>query len=199
AEGADNVLWPMEEGRCRWSFQLLDYAVPELTRKKERLSVQLGEGRYPVLSEESFGRLLGERAPWFDAKVEEVPWRIAVRFERRLASRFGSGRAWLVGDAGHVTGPVGMQSMNVGFREAVELAAIVAGTLQEGQSPDRLEAYGRGRVEEWNRLLRLEEAFRADDSAPAWVRDHAGQLAACLPAAGEELEGLASQLGLRSA
>ena len=131
ADGTANVLWPMHDGRCRWSFQLLDYSAPREPRTKDRLSVQLGMGQYPVLSEESFERFLNERAPWFDATVKEILWRIVVRFERRLASRFGQDRVWLVGDAGHVTGPVGMQSMNVGFSEACQLTGILAGILRD--------------------------------------------------------------------
>ena len=119
AGNSANVLWPMQDGRCRWSFQLSDYAAPEETRTKDRLSVQLGTGQYPVLSEESFEHFLNERAPWFDATIEEILWRIVVRFERRMASCFGKERVWLVGDAGHVTGPVGMQSMNVGIQRGV--------------------------------------------------------------------------------
>jgi 2-polyprenyl-6-methoxyphenol hydroxylase-like FAD-dependent oxidoreductase len=187
----------MHDGRCRWSFQLLDYTAPELTRTKDRLSVQLGEGHYPVLSEESFRRLLRERAPWFDATIKEVLWRIVVRFERRLAGRFGKDRAWLVGDAGHVTGPVGMQSMNVGFGEAYQLAGIVAGIVKHGESIDRLEEYNQGRREEWNHLFGLQDAFRPDDSATAWVREHSGQLVSCLPASSTELRELAAQLCLR--
>ncbi len=196
AEGTANALWPMHDGRYRWSFQLLDYAAPELTRMKDRLSVQLGTGHYPVLSEESLRQLLQERAPWFNAAVEEVLWRIVVRFERRLANRFGKDRAWLVGDAGHVTGPVTMQSMNVGFGEAHQLAGIVAGILKQGEPADRLEEYNQGRLDEWNYLLGLQDAFRPSESASAWAGEHAGQIVSCLPASGDELRSLAGQLGL---
>lgn len=197
ADGTTNVLWPMHDGRCRWSFQLLDYAAPEQTRTKDRLSIQLGAGQYPVLSEESFERFLNERAPWFDASVKEILWRIVVRFERRLAGRFGEDRVWLVGDAGHVTGPVGMQSMNVGLGEACQLAGIVAGVLKQGESGERLEGYSEGRIAEWNHLLGLQGGFRPDDSTSAWIREHSDRLVSCLPASGKELSELAAQLCLR--
>lgn len=194
---ATNVFWPMHDGRCRWSFQLLDYSAPEETRTKDRLSVQLGAGQFPVLSEESFERFLNERAPWFDATIEEVLWRIVVRFEHRLAGRFGKDRVWLVGDAGHVTGPVGMQSMNVGLSEAYQLAGTIAGILKEGKSPDRLDEYAQGRIEQWNRLLGLKETFQADDSASSWVREHGSQLIPCLPASGPDLQNLVAQLSMQ--
>ncbi len=197
ADGTTNVLWPMHDGRCRWSFQLMDYAAPEQTRTKDRLSVQLGAGQYPVLSEESFEQFLNDRAPWFDATLEEILWRIVVRFERRMAGRFGKDRVWLVGDAGHVTGPVGMQSMNVGFSEATQLTGIVAGILREDKPADRLEEYHQGRLEQWSGLLGLKETFRPDDSAGPWVREFSELLVPCFPASGNELRELAAQLSLQ--
>lgn len=197
ADGTTNVLWPMHDGRCRWSFQLLDHAAPEQTRTKDRLSEQLGTGEYPVLSEESFQHFLKERAPWFDASIETILWRIVVRFERRMANCFGRDRIWLAGDAGHVTGPVGMQSMNVGLREAGELAGIVTAILKQGESPTRLEEYNRGRLQEWNGLLNLQDNFRPGDTASPWVRQFADQILSCLPASGADLAALAGQLGLR--
>lgn len=196
ADGATNVLWPMRDGRCRWSFQLLDYAAPEENRTKDRLSVQLGTGHYPVLSEESFERFLNDRAPWFDAGIGEVLWRIVVRFERRLANRFGKDRVWLAGDAGHVTGPVGMQSMNVGLAEAGKLASTLAGILGDGRPEADLEAYNRARLDEWNDLLGLRQAFQPSDDTGAWLRQHCDLLLPCLPASGEDLAALASQLAL---
>ena len=197
ADGTANVLWPMHDGRCRWSFQLLDFVVPEETRAKDRLSVQLGTGQYPVLSEASFEHFLNERAPWFDATIEEILWRIVVRFERRMASSFGKGRAWLVGDAGHVTGPVGMQSMNVGFTEASQLTGVLAGILREGHSLDRLKEYNEGRIDEWSKLQAVGESCRAGADASPWIREHNAQVVPCLPASGKELEELASQLCLQ--
>ncbi len=197
ADGMTNVLWPMHDGRCRWSFQLHDFAAPEQTRTKDRLAVQLGTGQYPVLSEESFEQFLNDRAPWFDATVREILWRIAVRFERRLVGQLGKNRAWLVGDAAHVTGPVGMQSMNVGFSEASQLARLIAGILRKGEAADGLDQYGEGRIEEWNGLLGLQEIFHTDHSASPWIDQHCTQLVPCLPASGVDLRDLAAQLSMR--
>ena len=59
--------------------------------------------------------LLAARAPWF-GPPRDVGWSTEVRFERRLSPQFGRGRVWLAGDAAHLTGPAGMQSMNAGLR-----------------------------------------------------------------------------------
>ena len=78
--------------------------------------------------------------------------------EQRLASRFGRGNAWLAGDAAHVAAPMGVQSMNVGLREARALVGSIHAILAGDASPDALETYGRQRRKEWRALLGLEES-----------------------------------------
>ncbi|MCC6408433.1 MAG: FAD-dependent monooxygenase, partial [Planctomycetes bacterium] len=78
-----NVVWPLPEGRCRWSFELPGYDDPDDPREKTRHVFELGSGRYPMLEEKNLYTLLEERAPWFDGRVEEIDWRLVVRFERR--------------------------------------------------------------------------------------------------------------------
>ena len=191
-----DVVWPLPDGHCRWSFQLLDFAAPATTRTKNRLPVEIGGARYPALEEDHLRTLLAERAPWFAGKVEKINWRIVVRFERRLAQVFGNDRAWLAGDAGHLTGPVGMQSMNVGLREAHELAEIMAGVLREGASLEQLQDYGRRRLEEWRRLLGLAGVLAAEEQSDPWVRQCSARLLPCIPASGKDLVALSQQLRL---
>jgi len=195
-EQTTDVLWPLPDGQCRWSFQLADFQAPGSTRLKDRIALQLGGAQYPVLAEDQLRALLAERAPWFEGKVEEISWRIVVRFERRLATAFGKGRTWLAGDAGHMTGPVGMQSMNVGLREARDLAEIVAGVLCQGESADRLEDYGRQRTAEWKRLLGVERGLQPTDATDPWIRQNLDRLLPCIPASGAALAALVGQLGV---
>ncbi len=116
-DAATSVLWPLPEGYCRWGFELEDFTGRTGPRIKDRLAVELGGQAFPVLGEESLAKLIAERAPWFDGRIGEIRWRIVVRFDSCLASALGRQRAWLAGDAVHMTGPVGMQSMNLGLRE----------------------------------------------------------------------------------
>ncbi|MFD6054536.1 FAD-dependent oxidoreductase [Agromyces sp. NPDC060279] len=48
---------------------------------------------------------------------------------QRLAARFAEGRIALVGDAAHEISPIGGQGMSLGFRDAEELADVLAGAL----------------------------------------------------------------------
>ena len=193
-----NVVWPLPGGRCRWSFELPDYDHPEQQRQKNRLMVELGSVRYPMLEEDNLRMLLAERAPWFTGSIDDINWRLVVRFERRLVEGFGSSRVWLAGDAGHMTSPVGVQSMNIGLREAHELATLVADDLagKPGMGA-RLNEYGQQRLAEWRRLFGIEGGLAPSDATPEWVRPHAGQLVLALPGSGAGLDRLVRQLGLQ--
>jgi 2-polyprenyl-6-methoxyphenol hydroxylase-like FAD-dependent oxidoreductase len=191
-----DVLWPLPERHCRWSFELLDETVPETTRTKNRIPVDIGSTRFPRLDLGRLRELMSQRAPWFTGQVERIFWRIMVRFERRLASAFGRDRVWLAGDAGHLTGPAGMQSMNVGLQEAKQLGDLIAGIVQRHESATQLEAYGAQRLTAWQSLLGLQGSWATDDATDAWIRQASARLLPCLPASGVDLSALASQLGL---
>lgn len=200
ANETTNVLWPLPDQHFRWSFQMLDYTAAEDSREKDRSPYEIiGSSGFPALSDEHLHALIEERAPWFTGSIDEIRWRIVVRFERRLADSFGSQQVWLAGDAAHLTGPVGIQSMNVGFREANDLAKIIGGILREGESPDHLENYNRDRIAEWRSLLGLEDGLTPMAGVDPWIQEHKDRLLACLPASGPELSRLAAQLKLKLA
>ncbi len=191
--------WPLPQSFCRWSFELPQLEPPESTRDKQRLAVQIGTGVFPALSEDELRGLLGRRAPWFNGSIEELRWRIAVRFERRLASLFGRDRVWLAGDAAHMAGPIGGHSMNVGLLEARQLAETLAGILAGTQAPARLDEYNRQQLAQWRLLLGLENGLRPTADCDPWVASHASRILGCLPASGRELAALAARLGLELA
>jgi len=190
------VLWPLADGYCRWSFQLDESDLPSASREKSRLAVRIGEQTFAHLSPDLLSMLIKRRAPWFDGSLGDMKWSMAVRFENRLAQSFGIERCRLVGDAAHLTGPVGVQSMNVGFREAAELARLMADVLGGCSSPDSLDDYAARRMEEWRFLLGLEAGLRATDETDRWVAGHAREMLSCIPASGSSLVRLAAQLKL---
>jgi 2-polyprenyl-6-methoxyphenol hydroxylase-like FAD-dependent oxidoreductase len=195
ANGTSNVVWPLPGGFCRWSFELPEFTAALEARQKARVAVQLGGAEYPVLEESQLRKLLAERAPWFPGSVGQINWRMIVRFERRLASAFGRQRVWLAGDSGHVTGPAGVQSMNVGLREAQDLVAILTGILRDRQPLAQLDQYNRDRLTEWRALLGLEGGLHATDAPDPWLREHLARVLPCLPASGPDLVALGQQLG----
>jgi 2-polyprenyl-6-methoxyphenol hydroxylase-like FAD-dependent oxidoreductase len=195
-EDSVNALWPLPDGRARWSLEVAAPEVSAADRYKGRLTTMLGERFYPHLEEPHTRALLAERAPWFASRAGEIGWSIEVRFERRLAPSFGRGRIWLAGDAAHLTGPAGMQSMNAGLAEAHDLATRIA-RIRGGQAGlEELEAYGRERLAEWGFLLGLRGGLRPNATASDFVARNAARLLPCLPATGADLAGLAAQVGL---
>jgi len=196
-----NVLWPMPGGRCRWSFQLAGVQAPESSRRKNRLMVQFGAAGFAALTEEDLHRFLRERAPWFEGTMGDVNWRMVVRFERRLVSSYGKDRMWLAGDAAHLTGPVGVQSMNAGLTEATELADILADTLMSGSKTAipavRLADYERRATAQWRRLLGLDKPPKPGAEADPFVANLSSRLLPCLPATANHLDALLAQVGLR--
>ena len=194
--GTTSALWPLPRARARWNLELEAPEVAAAERHKSRLTTRLGEHFFHHLDEPAASALLQKRAPWFAAEPDELGWSIEVRFERRLAASFGRGRVWLAGDAAHLTGPAGMQSMNAGLDEASDLAARVDRVGRGEGGLELLEEYGSERAAAWRFLLGREGRLRPGHDAPAFVARHAGQLLSALPATGAELDGLAARVGL---
>lgn len=169
-----NVAWPLGAGRGRCGFET-------------------GSTPVPASGLDGLRRLLAERMPWLGEEIDGVSWEASVEFERRLVERFGRGRLSLVGDAAHVTGPVGVQSMNIGMREAYDLAERLSALLHDAGSFSLLDQWAADRQREWTRLLSGE--LHLTDSAPEWVRRHPARLTSCLPASNHELTCLLAQLG----
>ncbi len=195
-DGTLDAVWPLPSGRFRFSLQLEDPGVRAEDRYKSRLVSQVGERFFPHLDADALRVMIEARAPWFDLDPDSLGWSIEVRFERRLADSFGRDRAWLAGDAAHLTGPAGMQSMNAGLREAFDLAARVAAARRVGDANGALEEYDRERLQEWRFLLGKSGGLKAGANAPAFAAKHAARLLSSLPGTDEGLDALASQIGL---
>ena len=196
-EGATtNVLWPLLENKYRWTFQLVKADAPIEFPEKERRAVHFAQKTVDDQLRQYVEKVTKQRAPWFSATIKAVTWCTDVVFEQRMAKQFGRGRCWLAGDAAHQTGPVGVQSMNVGLAEAARLAGILWKLLREQAPQNLLQTYNQERQDEWRRLLGLTGGLKPRSDASAWVEEHRARILPCLPGANEDLTRLASQLGL---
>jgi 2-polyprenyl-6-methoxyphenol hydroxylase-like FAD-dependent oxidoreductase len=191
-----NVLWPLGEKKCRWSFQLVKSDAPEEFPQKDRNRFLVAEAPNDQDTRHQLKRLLEARAPWFQAGIKDVGWATHIQFDHRCARQFGRSRAWLAGDAAHQTGPVGMQSMNLGLREGADLAAKLTRILREKAPLDLLETYNLEHRTEWEQMLGLKGGPKPGAKTDPWVRQRGGELFSCIPASGPELTLLLSQLGL---
>lgn len=194
-----NALWPLPDQRCRWSLELED---PEVT-SGERVKSRRWSSDDPMfhyhLESDHIQNLIRSRAPWFAFDPEDVGWSAEIRFERRLAGSYGNGRVWLVGDSAHVTGPVGMQSMNIGFREAHDLAGRLARVLRHQDPTELLNDYATHQMHEWRFLLGQIGGLAPTMSTDPWIARNSDRLLSCVPASGPDLIAVADQLHLRVA
>jgi 2-polyprenyl-6-methoxyphenol hydroxylase-like FAD-dependent oxidoreductase len=178
-----SVYWPLEEGRCRWGFQIRDAS--EHTASMERLE-----------------QLIAARAPWCSARPTLIYWSTLGLFERRLTRSFGSGRVWLAGDAAHQASPVGVHSMNSGLAEARELGARISRTLRGKGSSSLLDEFATEARGTWQRLLTADSVRALPGTTGVrdqWIRQIGARILACIPASGDDLEPLLTQIGLTAA
>jgi len=193
-DSTTSVLWPLGENKCRWSFQINSAEVG-----KEL--VLHGHDRYVVVEppneRDSFfdlRRLLSERAPWFRATIKDILWVAHAEFKRAMALHFGQGRCWLAGDAAHQTSPAGMQSMNEGLGEAVDLADRLKTILRDHGGLDGLQNYHLAHEAKWKRLLGLQIPPQPANCVSPWARRQFPTLLGSLPVSGHELDLLLGRL-----
>lgn len=187
-----DVLWPSGKGRCHWTVQ-----VPEADMTPPKRPPPVGtreDYRVPI---DLVQHYITVRAPWFRGRpVEKEDHAIQVHFQPALAQHFGRGRVWLVGEAAHVTSPIGGQSLNSGIREAHELANGIAQALRSEASPTVFTQYEVEGLREWRQLLGLEGEPTTNLATDAWVAANAKRLLPCIPATGAHLGELTAQIGI---
>ena len=195
-ETTTNVLWPLPQNRFRWTFQLLHSEIAAEFPDKERRAVRVAQQNVDERIRHYVQKVAKHRAPWFSAKVNEIAWCTEVSFEHRLAKAFGRNRCWLVGDAAHQTGPVGVQSMNSGFAEVEVLAAALKQVLPGNAPMSVLDDYSQSSKHLWRRLLGLTGGLKPRQETDPWMKQRHARLLPCLPGLNGDLEGLAKQLKL---
>ena len=79
-------------------------------------------------------------------RVERANWFSTYRVHHRVASRFRVGRAFIVGDAGHLHSPAGGQGMNTGIGDAVNLSWKLAHAMEGRVGPGVLDTYEPERI-----------------------------------------------------
>jgi 2-polyprenyl-6-methoxyphenol hydroxylase-like FAD-dependent oxidoreductase len=188
-------------GRAGHEAQLAfadDYvnSVYPLQDERSRFSFQLGQSLNKAADISALHELLRARMPWYAQDPEACEWGGVAEFRYAQVERFGSGRVWLAGEAAHLTGPVGVQSVNVGMDEANELALRMGEALRRPGGAPFGEHYCARRRRQWRELLGVESRAVVSERSPTWVRRYASRLVSCLPASEGDLDDLLAQLRL---
>jgi 2-polyprenyl-6-methoxyphenol hydroxylase-like FAD-dependent oxidoreductase len=175
SEDFSNAVYPLQDGTSRFTFQM--------ARALDRAP-----------DEHLLRELLASRLPWYTAEIGTCSWSGVAEFRRALAQRFGQGRVWLAGEAAHLTGPLGVQSLNVGLDEGNELALRIADALRHPSRQAFGLDYEAKRSLQWRELLGIEERAVLSTRSPEWARRHLRHLVSCLPASEADLDDLLDQL-----
>jgi 2-polyprenyl-6-methoxyphenol hydroxylase-like FAD-dependent oxidoreductase len=108
---------------------------------------------------------------WMRIEIRQVNWFSTYRVHHRVAVRFRTGRAFLLGDAAHIHSPVGGQGMNTGIGDAVNLAWKLAAVLHGRSDASLLESYEPERIAFARRLVATtDQAFTGVTSDGAIAR-----------------------------
>jgi len=95
-----------------------------------------------------------------------------------------------------LTGPAGIQSMNVGIKEAKSLANKITGILKNEKPLEDLESYATEQMMEWRFLLGMEGGLKPQENADEWIGQCCDRLIPCLPVSGNDLLSLTKQVSL---
>jgi 2-polyprenyl-6-methoxyphenol hydroxylase-like FAD-dependent oxidoreductase len=126
------LLFPV---RSNGMQRLIGLVPPELSQRPDL-----------TLQDLRFDHIRNQVERLIDAKVIEVNWFSTYRVHHRVAAQFRSGRAFLLGDAGHIHSPVGGQGMNTGIGDAVNLGWKLAHVLKGRAEPVLLDSYEPERI-----------------------------------------------------
>lgn len=103
----------------------------------------------PALAEKkdlSFEDLRSDAEDLIGIRVGVVNWFSRYRVHHRVADHFRVGRAFLLGDAGHLHSPVGGQGMNTGIGDAINLGWKLAAVTAGNADPALLDTYEPERI-----------------------------------------------------
>jgi 2-polyprenyl-6-methoxyphenol hydroxylase-like FAD-dependent oxidoreductase len=115
---------------------------------------------------------------WLPVEVKNVQWFSTYRVHHRVAEHFRKGRAFILGDAGHVHSPVGGQGMNTGIGDAVNLSWKLAAVLRGQADVSLLDAFEPERIAFARRLVATTDRAFTGVTSPSffarWIRLHLG-------------------------
>jgi 2-polyprenyl-6-methoxyphenol hydroxylase-like FAD-dependent oxidoreductase len=194
--GATSIFTPLPGKRGRWTLAVDPEDLGPEAHLKDRHHFRVFS---PVSDDGILARtrnLIKARASWFETEINGLEWHATVDFPNRMVRQFGQDRCWLLGEAAHLNSPIGVQTMNVGFVQGVELAGILASILQGKGAVELLDTFNGAARSEWEHLLGLKEALEVTRRAEPWAQRNSGAFPGSIPASGEDLEALLRQIGI---
>ena len=101
------------------------------------------QGREPTMAE--LEEIVRSRC-FHRLELSDPVWKAWFHISHRMVERYGSGRAYLAGDAAHIHSPAGGQGMNTGIQDAFNLGWKLALVIRGVAGPRLLESYEAERM-----------------------------------------------------
>lgn len=116
-----NLILPYVEER---HVRLIGMTIPKTAENQQN---ETSEPHHEV----TFEDVLPEIKKTTKIEIQKVNWFSTYRSHHRVAEKFRTNRAFLVGDAAHIHSPVGGQGMNTGIMDAINLAWKLATVIKQ--------------------------------------------------------------------
>jgi 2-octaprenyl-6-methoxyphenol hydroxylase len=120
--------------------------------------------RMIALSDDELSEAAERQSHSILGRVRVEPGRHLFPLAIEHSRQFAKARIALVGEAAHVVPPIGAQGLNMGLRDAADLADIVGGAMVSGEDPGSPQA-----------LKRYDSARRADVFSRTFIIDMANR------------------------
>lgn len=133
--------------------------VMTLTTEHAATALAMSDEDFLAFAEQRFGARLGR---WHRVGQRQ-PWPLKLQFAERVVDR----RVAVIGNAAQTIHPIGAQGFNLGLRDALALADVVAAHRDDAGSIQALSDYAERRREDRERTARFSDAlarFMASDS-----------------------------------
>lgn len=194
-DGLATAQYPLDGGMARLGFQFTGMTLPASNRDKDRAYLQDRSALPEFLDDAHLTELIKQRVPWNTGYVNRVRYRAAIPFEKRYLKTPQLGQTFFLGDSARTFGPLGSLSLNLGLQEAETFAlAYKASHESKALLKKRLGELSLNMIEKWKMLANLEKHTTPIEMADPWIAQNRARILRALPASGETLERLASQI-----